>query len=137
MTSDALSQAVTDSNQPAPPSLIPGRSARWWALRQLAGTAWEGVFTVGCLVLFAANTSSPDAGAIIALMFANLAIVGSLTVFSAIQADRAKRREYEHGYTSLSGKPYELWQLDDRTGTVRRRPGHRELVPAPDRRRAP
>jgi hypothetical protein len=39
-----------------------------------------------------------------------------------------RRREIEAGYTTLFGMAYDCWQLDPRTGEVRRHPGERPVT---------
>ncbi len=129
---DAPSPAPRDPSS-GPPRLLPGRSQISY---MRVGMASLGVGVVGLVAMVGGTLlfeNTPSVRQPLVLLTGGPAVAASFVMlWAAIGAWLRARREAAAGYTTafgqgmLSGRPYyELWQLDDKTGEVLRRPGER------------
>ncbi len=109
-----------------PPELLPGRSALFW-LKAEGVCIVTGMVSVALIVVSRLLLAPPLRESV---MFGSLIVslaVGGVGISIAWLYQSALDRECDSGYTTLFGTHLELWQLDDRTGEVLRRPGEREV----------
>jgi hypothetical protein len=109
-----------------PPSLLPGRSAKRWSIVTGRSLLMAPVVSVLFVLGFFILAGPLSAFAVVCGLLLSLWITIT-AIRAALEIGRAERLEREAGYTTLFGKHYDLWQLDDRTGEVLRRPGERSV----------
>lgn len=130
----AQSRSVRTSIAPTPPILLARRSVRFWigaVLWTCAILIAAGVPVLVCIVL-AANVASAAAwaspvvyaGCFIAIADSVVGFCFGCLMFPALLAEKRA------GYTTavFGGKYNSLWELDDKTGQVIRRPGDKEIL---------
>ena len=108
-----------------PPELLPGRSARFWMKIVGAGIPVGLVFLV--LIPVGSMLAPPLRDLVVFGSLGVVVVVGGVGLWASAMSRLAIDREHDDGYTTLFGIYRELWQLDDRTGEVLRRPGEREV----------
>lgn len=125
-----------------PPHLLPGRSARWWRRAQPLALALVAVVFCGFGLVsgYLARTQT-ERDALTGPWLLGTAVAVAGWIVTVVRFRVAARREQAAGYTTISGSrasidlpgrvageirlfsTAELWELDDRTGAVIRRPG--------------
>jgi len=118
---------VTELTPSEPPRLLPGRSARLWARLTFVGFMLTAVAFLALPVLTVSLADNPLRGSLINFAGMVAITLGLTACLGWWRMGARSRLELKAGYTTLSGRHYAYWELDDQTGAVRRQPAGREL----------
>ena len=108
-----------------PPQLLPGPTARYWALRSVRYTL---IAAAGFPFFLAAPVLRNDVGQAITWLAVGWVVWWAIMLMRAsVSSWRIEHRELEAGYTTLAGQYPRYWHLDPKTGEVTRPPRGRSL----------